>query len=282
MSEQFFQGVDALSRCSVVGEESPPPLDEDAAVVGRETVQKRLIGPVILGTAVDHQRQHFIAVSGNRLEGTTLPVELALDLLDGVIEFFRHVEVDPSQEFQPSLIEQELIGKCDRHHICADLHQVQRTPAVEEAIELDIQVSDRPQPRSGVRKMEVVGLREDVVSGIPCPLFQEGEPVHHPQGIEHDILAIRGVSRIEGQHANRGHQRRWHRRIPRAVDATGIVFIANLPRQSEEATIRHQPFLVFAFMGQIRRISLEHRLELSHQLYTGIGAVDAHQPLRQQ
>ena len=174
MTEQFLQGVDALSWCSVVGEESPPPLDEDAAVVGRETVQERLIGPVILGTAVDHQRQHFIGVSGNRLKGTTLPVELALDLLDGVIEFVRHVEVDRGQEFQPSLIEQELIGKCDRHHICADLDQVQRTPAVEEAIKLHIQISDRPQPRSGVRNVQVVGLREDVVGCIPRRRFQEG------------------------------------------------------------------------------------------------------------
>ena len=130
--------------------------------------------------------------------------------------------------------------------------------------------------------MEVVGLREDVVGCIPCPLFQEGEPVHHPQGIEHDILAISGVSRIEGQHSYCGHQRGWHRGIPRAADTTGIVFIANLPREAEEATIRHQPFLVIVFMGRIGRVSLEHRLELSHQLYAGIGAVDAHQPLRQQ
>ena len=110
MTEQFFQRVDALCWSSVVGEESPPPLDEDAAVIGRETVQERLIVRVILWTAIDHQRQNFIGVAGNGLEGTTLPVELTLDLLDGVIELVRHIEVDRRQEFQPSLVEQILIG----------------------------------------------------------------------------------------------------------------------------------------------------------------------------
>ena len=56
--------------------------------------------------------------------------------------------------------------------------------------------------------MEIVGLREDVVSRIPRRLFEKCHPVHHPQGIEHDILIIIGVSSVEGDHRNRGYQSR--------------------------------------------------------------------------